>query len=79
MTHKAPAKRWSLFSHMVSVLARTLFSGHQRQRQRFVFRTDVPIPYVKIMNTYSAVTLVILIDFHLIIRFLLTLNREDLL
>ena len=27
VTHQAPAKRWSLFSHMVSFVASILFSG----------------------------------------------------
>ena len=32
MTHQVPAKWWSLFSCMVSVVVRNLFSGHQRYR-----------------------------------------------
>ena len=32
MTHQPIANRWSLSSHMVSVVARILFSGYQRLR-----------------------------------------------
>ena len=44
MTHQAPAKWWSLFSCMMSVVTCNMFSGHQRKRwSSFLFfgRTDV--------------------------------------
>ena len=41
MTHQAPANWWSLFSGMVSVVARNLFSEHQVSvAAHFDFRTD---------------------------------------
>ena len=61
MTHQAPAKRWSLYACVVSVVTRILFSGHQPLafQHVFVFRTDVRTYVrtlrVKIMTNFPAV------------------------